>query len=176
MGNVNPDGSVTQPGTMRELLLRCNYHFHADSAFNPRRAGVSLLLAHQLPPPGHGGETEFADSRTAYERLPQELKDKYDDYVVYHSQLQCRRNANPGNPLLQTDEFDPMQHRFGKHKLVQVHEPSGRKNLYIAAHSHHVEGKDVEEGLKELLGILDYAGQEEFCFKVDWKDKGDLGE
>lgn len=161
---------------MRELLLRCNYHFHADSAFNPRRAGVSLLLAHHLPPPGHGGETEFADSRTAYDRLPQDLKDKYADYVVYHSQLQCRRGANPGNPLLQTDEFDPMKHRFGKQKLVQVHEPSGRMNLYIAAHSHHIEGKPVEEGLEELLGILDYAGKEEFTFKVDWRDPGDLGE
>ena len=75
-----------------------------------------------------------------------------------------------------TDEFEPMLHRFGKHKLVQVHEPSGRKNLYIAAHAHHVEGMPVEEGMGELLRLLDFAGQPEFTFQVDWKDPGDLGQ
>lgn len=176
MSNVNPDGTVTQPGTMRELLLRCNRHFHADSAFNPRRAGISLLLAHQLPPAGMGGATEFADSRAAYDDLSPDQKEKYKDVVVMNSQLQCRRAANPGNPLLQTDEFDPMTHRFGKHKLVQEHEASGRMNLYIAAHAHHIEGEGVEEGQKELLKLLDYAGSAKFCFSVDWNDPGDLGE
>lgn len=175
VGNVNPDGTVTQPGTMRELLLRCNYHFHADSAFNPRRAGISLLLAHHLPPPSCGGATEFADSRAAYDHLSDEQKEKYKDWVVNNSQLQCRRNANPGNPLLQTDEFEPMKHRFGKHRLCQVHEPSGRMNLYIAAHAHHVEGMGVEDGQKELLELLEYAGEPQFTFPVNWKDPGDLG-
>lgn len=175
VGNVNPDGTVTQLGTMREVLLRCNYHFHADSAFNPRRAGISLLLAHHLPPKGTGGATEFADSRSAYDALSTETKERIDDWVVMNSQLHCRRVANPGNPLLDGKEFDPMQNRFGKHKLVQIHEPSGRKNLYIAAHAHHVEGKDVQEGQKELLDLLQYAGREPFTFKLDWKDPGDLG-
>jgi alpha-ketoglutarate-dependent 2,4-dichlorophenoxyacetate dioxygenase len=175
VSNVNPDGTITQPGSMRELLLRCNYLFHADSAFNPRRAGVSLLLAHELPPKGTGGATEFADSRQAYDELPQETKDRIKNYVVMNSQLQCRRAANPGNPLLSGKEFDPMQNRLGKHMLVQTHEPSGRKNLYIAAHAHHVEGLPIEEGQKDLLDLLKFAGQERFTFQVDWKNPGDLG-
>lgn len=91
---------------MRELLLRCNRHFHADSAFNPRRAGISLLLAHELPPSGQGlgGNTEFCDTRAAYDDLDQETKARIKDWVVCNSQLQCRRGANPGNPLLMTDE------------------------------------------------------------------------
>ena len=104
VGNVNPDGSVTQSGTMRELLLRCNYSFHADSAFNPRRAGISLLLAHELPPLELGGVTEFADTRTAYEGLEEETKSEIEEWVVCNSQLQCRRAANPGNPALAGDE------------------------------------------------------------------------
>jgi alpha-ketoglutarate-dependent 2,4-dichlorophenoxyacetate dioxygenase len=54
-----------------------------------------------------------------------------------------------------------MQNRFGKHKLVQLHEPSGRMNLYIAAHAHHIEGKDIDGGHKELLELLEYAGRPE---------------
>ncbi|WVW79045.1 hypothetical protein I302_101008 [Kwoniella bestiolae CBS 10118] len=175
VGNVNPDGTVMQPGGMRDLLLRCNYHFHADSAFNPRRAGISLLLAHELPPAGLGGDTEFADTRTAYEALPSERKEQIKDWVVCNSQLNCRRNANIDengklNPLLDTDE-----HRFGKHKLVQTHEPSGRTNLYIAAHAHHVEGMPIEEGQRELHELLTHAGSPEFTTKVQWKNIGDLG-
>ncbi|KIR30649.1 alpha-ketoglutarate-dependent 2,4-dichlorophenoxyacetate dioxygenase [Cryptococcus deuterogattii LA55] len=164
VGNVNPDGSVMQPGGMRDLLLRCNYHFHADSAFNPRRAGVSLLLAHELPPPECGGNTEFSDTRSAYEALSHERKEEIKDWVVCNSQLNCRRNANIDengklNPLLDTDE---------------THEPSGRTNLYIAAHAHHVEGMPVEEGQKELHELLLHAGKPDFVLSVQWKDIGDL--
>lgn len=174
VSNVNPDGTITQPDSMRALLLRCNLHFHADSAFNPRRAGVSLLLAHELPPPGTGGDTEFADTRTAYDDLPDAKKDKIKDYVVMNSQLQCRRNANKGNPLFDTPEFDPMNHRFSRHKLVQSHEPSGRTNLYIAAHAHHVEGLTLEQGQEELDELLQFVAQDKYTVPIQWKDKGDL--
>jgi alpha-ketoglutarate-dependent 2,4-dichlorophenoxyacetate dioxygenase len=104
VSNIDPDGNLTQKDTKREILLRCNYLFHADSAFNPRRAGLSLLLAHALPPRGMGGDTAFADSRTAYEALDQHTKDKIQDYVVMNSQHWCRKQANPGNPLFSTKE------------------------------------------------------------------------
>ena len=104
VGNVDPDGGITQPGCLRELLLRCNLTFHCDSAFNPRRAGYSLLLAHELPPRDMGGNTEFADTRTAYDELDQGTKREIEDWIVCNSQLQCRRAANPGNPALAGDE------------------------------------------------------------------------
>ena len=88
-------------GSKREIMLRCNRQFHADSAFNPRRGGISLLLAHELPPSETGGDTEFADSRQAYEDLSQETKERIADYVVNNSQFQCRRSANPGNPMVE---------------------------------------------------------------------------
>lgn len=52
-----------------------------------------------------------------------------------------------------------MQNRFGKHKLVQTHEASGRTNLYVAAHAHHIEGMPVEKGQKVLLELLAHAGK-----------------
>jgi alpha-ketoglutarate-dependent 2,4-dichlorophenoxyacetate dioxygenase len=69
-----------------------------------------------------------------------------------------------------------MQQRFGRHKLVQTHEASGRTNLYIAAHAHHVEGLPIEEGQNLLTDLLKFAGQEQFVFNVAWEDVGDLGE
>ena len=105
VGNVDPDGSVTDPKSLRAKLLNCNYTFHADSAFNPRRAGYSLLLAHELPPRELGGFTEFADTRAAYDNLDEKIKEEIKDWVCCNSQLQCRRAANPpGDPDLAGDE------------------------------------------------------------------------
>ena len=73
-------------------------------------------------------------------------------------------------------QHDPMQNRFGRHKLVQTHEASGRTNLYIAAHAHHIEGKPVDEGQAILTDLLKFAGQERFVFNVAWENPGDLGE
>ena len=101
----------------------------------------SLLLAHHLPPKGLGGETEvsipmdlrvqlilykFADTRTAYQDLPAERKDRIKDYALKHSQHHSRRVANPGHPMLEEKKFLPESHPFGTHKLVQIHEASGR--------------------------------------------------
>lgn len=109
VSNINPDGTIMDSGSKREIMLRCNRQFHADSAFNPRRGGISLLLAHELPPAETGGDTEFADSRQAYEDLPQETKERIADYVVNNSQFQCRRSANPGNPMVEGPEVSDFQ-------------------------------------------------------------------
>lgn len=98
-------------------MNRGNSLFHVDSSFNPRRAGYSLLRAHELPPPGHGGATEFADTRTAFDELPAELKAELleKDYVACHSLYHSRKTAAP--------EFlpgiNPEDHFMSRHKVVQ---------------------------------------------------------
>ncbi|GFZ45548.1 hypothetical protein JCM24511_03274 [Saitozyma sp. JCM 24511] len=164
VSNVDGDGNIIQPKSQRGILGRGNTIFHVDSSFNPRRAGYSLLLAHQLPPKGLGGETEFADSRTAYADLPQETKDKIADWALMHSQHHSRRVANPGEPLLEEERFLPESHPFGVHKL----------NMYIANHAYAVQGKDLEEGQKEIRALLDHATQPKYVTAVHWYDEGDL--
>jgi Taurine catabolism dioxygenase TauD, TfdA family len=59
--------------------------WHVDSSFNPCRASYSLLLAHVLRANG-GGDTHFADTRTAYKNIPQTNPDGTKTiYVVTHA-------------------------------------------------------------------------------------------
>ena len=75
--------------------------------------------------------------------------------------------------------IEPGEYPMGKHKLVQVHERSGRGNLYVANHLHHLEYMDgswVEEGegrelIEELLG---FATQGRYVVSVEWREVGDL--
>ena len=75
--------------------------------------------------------------------------------------------------------IDPMNYPFGRHKIIQTHERSGRTNLYIANHLHHLEypdGKWVseEEGTALIEELLAHATQEKYVVSVEWKEAGDL--
>ncbi|WYZ35907.1 hypothetical protein EsH8_X_000554 [Colletotrichum jinshuiense] len=171
-GNVDANGNVIGPDDPRAQISKGNTLFHVDSSFNSQRASYSILLAHEIPPAGAGGNTDFADTRAAWDDLPddwkQELLDK--DYVAGHSFWHSRKTACP--------EFfatlAPERHPMSKHKLAQLHEPSGRMNLFVPSHCHHIEGLEEAAGREKLEFLYRHATQEKFVVSVPWKRAGDL--
>jgi alpha-ketoglutarate-dependent 2,4-dichlorophenoxyacetate dioxygenase len=143
-----------------------------DSSFNPRRAGYSLLLAHELPPEGTGGHTAFADTRTAFDDLSSDLKNKLlkEDYIAHHSLHHSRKLAAPEF----FSSLDPLEYPTGRHKLVQLHEASNRMNLYIAAHIHHIEGLEPIQSQELFRQLYHHATQDKYVVEIDWKSPGDL--
>jgi alpha-ketoglutarate-dependent 2,4-dichlorophenoxyacetate dioxygenase len=172
VSNLDDDGNVVSIDSLRFQLGLGNGLFHVDSAFNPRRAGYSILRAHQLPPKGTGGATAFADTRTAHVELDEHTQEKIKDYVVRHSLWHSRRLAAPDCEFLQG--MNPEEHFMARHALVQVHEPSGRPNLYIAHHAHHIEGLPQEEGQEIIRLLLKHATQKQYTFEVEWEGDGDI--
>jgi alpha-ketoglutarate-dependent 2,4-dichlorophenoxyacetate dioxygenase len=172
VSNLDDDGNVVSIDSLRFQLGLGNGLFHVDSAFNPRRAGYSILRAHRLPPKGTGGATAFADTRTAYAELDEQTKGKIKDYVVNHSLWHSRRLAAPDCQFLQG--MDPKEHFMARHALVQMHEPSGRLNLYIAHHAHHIDGLSQEDGQELIRSLLNHATQEKYTFEVEWESDGDI--
>ena len=148
-----------------------NELFHADSTFNPRRASYSLLRAVILPPKGTGGNTDFADVRTAYNDLPEAVRAELEtnDYIGAHTFAQSRKL---GSPTFFSD-LDPTAFKMARHKLLQTHE-SGRKTLVIGAHLHHIEGlpKEKSDELRDYL--RDFATQEKYKVSVEWEQPGDM--
>lgn len=165
------DQIVTSSNEKRVTAIRGNALWHADGSFNPRRTYVSMLRAVELPPPGSGGETEYADTRQAYEDLPEETKVRIKDLVAVHSFLHNRQTANPDSPLFKgRSVFDEP---LSRHKLVPIHEPSGQPVLYVTAYAHHIEGMPIEEGQKLLRELMEHATQPKYVFRHVWKDNGD---
>lgn len=172
VSNIEADGSVVQKDSLRYQLGQGNNLFHVDCSYNPRRAGYCILRAHQLPPKGTGGGTAFADTRTAYQELDDETKNKIKDHVVWHSVWHSRRLAAPDCEFLQY--MVPENNSMARHQLVQVHEASQRTNLYIAAHAHHIDGWTKEDSQPVLESLLKHATQDKYTFKVDWENDGDI--
>jgi alpha-ketoglutarate-dependent 2,4-dichlorophenoxyacetate dioxygenase len=172
VSNLRDDGSLLDPNSTSAHFKKGNGLFHVDSSFNPGRAGFSLLRAVELPPPELGGETEFADSRTAFEDLPSLLKEQLleNDYVVAHSLWQSRKLASPKF----FNHIDPNDFPMTRHRLAQLHEPSGRMNLYGGAHAHHIEGLDPDESRALLDKLYAHATQPKYTIKVPWRNQGDV--
>jgi len=171
-GNIDEKGEVLDPNAPRSHYGKGNALWHVDSSFNPRRAGFSLLRAYEIPPPGHGGDTQFADSRTAFDELPADLKDELlrEDYVAAHSLYHSRKQGSPEF----FKDLDPTQYKMHLHRLVQQHEPSGRMNLYVAAHAHHIEGVSPEKSKELLDTLIKHATQPKNTVSVSWENVGDL--
>ncbi len=146
--NLNPEGEITQdPAAIQ--YRKGDRLWHTDSAFMEKRTSYSLLLAHSVPP--EGGETWFADTRSAYDDLPQDMKDFLEDKVGINSLWWSRKQAGADIP---DEEIDS---RFkARHPLVHVHKGSGRKALFIAAHTMDIEGMDKDEG-RALITRADRA-------------------
>ncbi|KAI0517951.1 alpha-ketoglutarate-dependent 2,4-dichlorophenoxyacetate dioxygenase [Xylaria bambusicola] len=209
--NHNGDGEETaprplDPSSLRAHTSRGNGLFHADSSFNPQRASFSLLRAAELPPKGTGADTLFADSRTAAEELSEELlqilsggmkadknndeegneREKMDDggrdgagkgLIGVHSIAHSRKL---GSPEFFAD-LDPTPLPMSRHRILQRHEPSGRMNLYVGAHLHHIEhdedggsGKEIPDSWALVQKLNAHASQDKYVISVPWNDPGDL--
>ncbi|KAI0182883.1 alpha-ketoglutarate-dependent 2,4-dichlorophenoxyacetate dioxygenase [Xylaria flabelliformis] len=201
-GNVNLEPTAAgdkptplDPSSARAHANRGNGLFHVDSSFNPRRASFSLLRAAQLPPPETGGDTLFADSRTAAEELDEELLaflaggDEMDaggkegkGLIGVHSMAHSRKL---GSPAFFSD-LDPTQFPMTRHRILQRHEPSGRMNLYVGAHLHHIEdalppdanwksrSEEIPDNWNLVQKLNVHATQEKYVVSVPWHDPSDL--
>ena len=119
-----------------------------------------------------GGNTDFADTRTAFADLPPDLKKQLEDndYVANHSLWHSRKRASPEF----FKDVVPEDYPMSRHKLIQRHERSGRMNMYIANHMHHIEGLSDEESKEMIETLLAFATQDKYVISVEWENEGDL--
>lgn len=173
VSNIDPDNNIITPGDpMRMSSARGNAMWHADGAYNPRRSGISILRAVELPPKGSGGETEFLDSRTAYDDLSEEKKAEIENYVGMNTLLWNRKQANPDMDEFQ--KIDCSKVPLSRHRISQIHEPTGRRNLYIGSYNHHIDGLPVEEGRRITDELMQHVTNDKYKFTLHWTNPGDV--
>ena len=163
--NLNLEGEITRDPAAIEYR-KGDRLWHTDSAFLARRTSYSVLLAHEVPE--KGGQTWFADTRSAYDDLPDHMKEFLEGKVGINSLWWSRKKAGANIP---EEEIDA---RFkAEHKLVHVHKGSGRKALFIAAHTMDVKGMGKEEGRALIKDLIEHCTQPQYIFSVSW-NVGDM--
>ena len=162
--NIDAEGNIVDD-EMRRITNRGNRLWHIDSSFMAVRAAQSLLLCHEAAP--HGGPTYFADARSAYDDLPQSMKDRIEGLEARHCYFWSRMKA--GYPYTEA-EIDTFQH--ATHPLVHVH-GSGRKALYIGAHARDIVGMDRDAGRALIEDLNEWVTQPQYVFAVEYR-AGDM--
>ncbi len=167
ISNLDTEGKVSKRDSPKNLSNFANQLWHSDSSFMQPRAAYSMLHAVKLP--SWGGNTEFADLRAAYDALDERTKAEVEqleaEHYALHTRLLLGDNAYTN---AQKAEMPPVIW-----PLVHVHAGSGRKVLFVGAHTCRVVGWPISEGRLYLSDLLEHAVQRERVYSHTWQP-GDL--
>jgi alpha-ketoglutarate-dependent taurine dioxygenase len=153
--NLDADGNPSD-----RFAKGANYRWHTDKPYYATPPALTTLYAVELPP--EGGDTEFANTRLAYEALDDATTHRLADLRVV---FQWEAGRRPG---YYANELPPVDH-----PLVRTHPDTGRKALYLGNHAMQILGMGMDEGGTLLAELLDHATAPCFTYAHRWRP-GDL--
>lgn len=163
VSNMMEDGSLKEPGGRLALFGQANQLWHSDSTFKAAPAKASILSARQIA--RHGGDTEFASTRAAYDSLSQDMKQRVDGLVAIHSIATSRRKVDPRAVSIEQQKALPPVPQA----LVRRNPVNGRKALVLGSHIGSIigmEDPDAQALIDELTAI---ATRPEFTYRHVWR-------
>lgn len=122
--------------------------WHTDVSSVPEVPKYSVLRGVTIPEVG--GDTVWANTNTAYESLPQALKDFVDQTWAIHSNQFDYSAAAARKEYAKVFASTVYQTR---HPIVHVHKETGKKHLLLGGFVRQFEGYSTSES-EALLGIL----------------------
>ncbi|HEX3469530.1 MAG TPA: TauD/TfdA family dioxygenase [Candidatus Elarobacter sp.] len=161
ISNLADDGSLLERADPKRMYALANRLWHTDASFQDPPGRYSMLSAKVVPT--LGGQTEFADTRAAYEELPAATRRELAGLSAHHSVAHSRATLG----FLFTEE-QRAQFPGADHPIVRKL-PSGRTSLYIGAHASHVLDVPVPEGRVLLHDLAWHATQSRFVYSHDWR-------
>jgi alpha-ketoglutarate-dependent 2,4-dichlorophenoxyacetate dioxygenase len=161
--NIDPAGGVVPADHRQALVARANQLWHTDSSFKATPALASVLSARVIPP--SGGETEFASTRLAWERLDPTLRSRLANAVAWHDYGHSRGRISP--ELMTPAEraaLPPVRWR-----MAWRNPANDRTALYVASHAFTIDGMPPDEAQALLARLIDEATLPELTYLHRWR-------
>jgi alpha-ketoglutarate-dependent 2,4-dichlorophenoxyacetate dioxygenase len=163
VSNLDANGKPLSLESRTRLFNIGNMLWHSDSSYRKIPAKYSLLSARVVNPVG--GNTEFADMRSAYDALEEDAKIEIEQLVCEHSQMYSRGSLGFVDYSNEEKElFKPVRQR-----LVRVHPITGRKSLYLSAHAGGIVGMPTPQARIILKDLNEHATQPKFVYVHKWQ-------
>jgi alpha-ketoglutarate-dependent 2,4-dichlorophenoxyacetate dioxygenase len=144
-----------------------NQLWHTDSTYVRPGSKYSVLHARICPP--EGGDTQYCDTRVAWERLDPATRERIGPLIGMHSLSASRRKAGfDGFSVQELAGFDNVPRQ-----LVQRHAPTGRTALCLASHIGEIVGMEQGEAEALLADLTEQATRPELVYTHRWS-VGDL--
>lgn len=147
----------------RADYLKGSWYWHIDGTMNEVPILASILSAKKLDP--NGGDTEFCNTYAAYDDLPAEDQQAYEQLRVMHSAWNSLFYYDP--------EPDPRvlagMMAIGDQELPLVWKHrSGRKSLVLGCTARHVVDMDFKKSAELLVRLRHWATQPQFVYRHKW--------
>lgn len=165
ISNLDTTGKLRPADDHMRLTALGNRLWHSDASFRAIPAKYSLLSARTVP--GEGGNTEFADMRTAYDALDDDLKAEIADLITEHSNAWSREQI--GIPKASYGDENQVKLRPVRQRLVRHDARTGRKSLYLSAHIGAIVGWPVPEARMLIRDLIEHATQRKFVYAHAWR-------
>lgn len=166
ISNIDEHGEILKSGDRRRMYVLGNRLWHTDASFQDPPGRYSMLSARIVP--SVGADTEFADTRAAYDALDVETKARLEGLRVHHSIAYSRETLG-----FEFSEEEREKLKGAVHPLVRTIPRSGRRSLYVASHASRIVDWPVPEGRLFLRDLIEHATQPEFVYRHSWR-VGDL--
>jgi alpha-ketoglutarate-dependent 2,4-dichlorophenoxyacetate dioxygenase len=168
VSNIDAETGRVQDKLARHRMINLgNRMWHTDSSFRLPSGALSMLYAHVVPQ--NGGDTEFADMRSAYAALPEAQKQAIAGLKAEHWLMHSRA-------VLGFTDFTEEERAAlppVTQDVVRTHPRSGDKALYLGAHASRIVDLPVPEGRVLLMELTEFATQRQFIYTHQWR-VGDL--
>jgi taurine dioxygenase len=157
--------NVDQDGKPIGALGHGEMWFHTDKCYRKRPHRASFLYGIEIPT--EGGHTRFSSSYATYDRLPAELKRRFDDAMVLQG-----HEYSVGKRINLARKLEDIHH-FPQPMVVTV-PGADRKALYVASqNTMWIEGVDRDESEKILNNLFEMAEDPSIIYEHVWQ-VGDL--
>jgi alpha-ketoglutarate-dependent taurine dioxygenase len=150
-----------------------NARWHTDVTFVPRPPAASILTADELP--SHGGDTLFADMRSAYLGLAEPIRAMINGLSAVHRITPLAYWGEPFDTALSRDDAMAVYEQSKSvppvvHPVVRVHPTTGLPSLFVnPGFTSHIDGFSRHESDGVLKVLFEHATQPEYVLRHRWE-------
>lgn len=138
--------------------------WHTDQSYEAVPSSATMLFS--IKSPESGGETRLADLKSAYDALPEDMKQRLEGRYAWHLYGAGSGDGDEAvaNPLITSDQVERVP--AVRHLIVRPHDVTGRRTLYgVAGTPYAIDGMEAEEGAAILGELKRHALQERFIYR-----------
>lgn len=162
VSNLDERNDIVAPNDLRRVSKLGNRIWHTDgSSLNP--SGRYTMLSGRIIPPVRA-DTQFVDTRTAYDTLDSEMKTTVEGLRVHHSLVYSRRLLGFFFPKEEEEKL-----KGAVYPLVRNMPGTQRKSLYLGAHASQVVDWPIPEGRLLIRDLTEHATQQQFIYSHEWR-------
>jgi alpha-ketoglutarate-dependent 2,4-dichlorophenoxyacetate dioxygenase len=170
VSNLDKNNKPFTKDDPRRIFNLGNRLWHTDSSFKKIPAKYSLLSARNISK--KGGNTEFADMRSAYDYLDKQTKDKVKNMICEHSLIYSRQRLgfDMTKELSSEDikNFIPVEQ-----PLVRKNNFTKRNTIFLSSHIGKIKDWIRPDSMCFIDDLIEYATQSKFKYIHKWS-KDDL--